>query len=42
MIEIGYENSLWVEVVGGLKEDEEVVVLGHLGIKDKTPVRIIQ
>ena len=42
VVDTGYENSLWVEVLDGLKEDEEVVVLGHLGIKDKTPVRIFQ
>ncbi|MFC1889915.1 efflux RND transporter periplasmic adaptor subunit [Thermodesulfobacteriota bacterium] len=42
VIETGYENYLWVEVVGGLKEGEDVVVLGHLGIKDNTPVRIIK
>ncbi len=37
----GYEDNEKVEVLQGIEEDEPIIVVGQAGMKDQTPVRII-
>jgi len=40
-IETGLVNNGWVEVVKGLKGDEQVVVVGQAGLKSGTAVKVV-
>ena len=40
-VQTGLANNGWVEVVGGLKGDEQVVVVGQAGLKTGTAVKVV-
>jgi membrane fusion protein (multidrug efflux system) len=40
-VETGLANNGWIEVVGGLKGDERVVVVGQAGLKTGTAVKVV-
>ncbi|GAB5559167.1 MAG: efflux RND transporter periplasmic adaptor subunit [Synoicihabitans sp.] len=40
-LDAGFENPTHIEVRSGLQEGDEVVVLGQSGLKDRSPVKIV-
>jgi membrane fusion protein (multidrug efflux system) len=40
-VQTGLSNNGWVEVVGGLQGDEQVVVVGQAGLKTGTAVKVV-
>jgi membrane fusion protein (multidrug efflux system) len=40
-LDAGFENPNHIEVRSGLEEGDEVVVLGQSGLKDRSPVKIV-
>ena len=41
-LDAGFENQTMIEVRSGLEEGDEVVVLGQSGLKDKSPLKIVE
>ena len=41
-LDAGFENSTHIEVRSGLEEGDSVVVLGQSGLKDKSPLKIVE
>ena len=40
--EMGFDDSEFVEVLGGVKKGDQIVVVGQNGLKDKAKVRVIK
>lgn len=41
-VELGFEESDWVEVISGLTEEDRVVVVGQDGLSDGTPIYVLK
>lgn len=41
-LDAGFENPTSIEVRSGLEEGDEVIVLGQSGLKDKSPLKIVE
>lgn len=41
-VELGYGDAERIEIVRGIGADQEVIVLGQSGLKDETPVEVVE
>jgi membrane fusion protein (multidrug efflux system) len=41
-VQLGFEESDWVEVISGLTEEDRVVVVGQDGLSDGTPIYVLK
>ena len=40
-VQTGYREGEFVEIIEGLKGDEQVVITGHQNLKDEAPVEVV-